>query len=164
MKHKKLGAAALVAATLAIAFLLGSNATAPTTEAHTETHNEVVSTSTATSTSPTPTPKPKPVRDLAHQKEVWLYALEWCESNGNNNAINPKDRDGTPSYGAFQFKPSTFKGYAAKYKMFDSQPLDSLVMNYAMQRAIVARMIDDPTVRWSNEFPACSRKIGLPPR
>lgn len=38
---------------------------------------------------------------LTHQQEVWIYALEFCESRGNTEAINPKDLDGTPSYGAY---------------------------------------------------------------
>jgi len=103
-----------------------------------------------------------------HQRETWISALEWCESGGNNNAVNPKDLDGTPSYYAFQFKPSTFKHFVIKYKMAptDLEDVDyhNLMSIYEYQRNIVRRMIDDPEVRWSQQFPACTKKLGLPPK
>ena len=92
-----------------------------------------------------------------HQREVWLANLEWCESHGIPSAVNPKDNDGTPSFGAFQFKPATFRGYSKKYGLTGS------LMDYESQKAIMLRMLDDKDVRWENEFPACIRKLGLPP-
>ncbi len=92
-----------------------------------------------------------------HQREVWLSVLEWCESQGIPSAVNPKDRDGTPSFGAFQFKPGTFKMYSEKYG------LTGQLMDYGSQRAILGRMLDDKDVKWQNEFPGCTAKIGLPP-
>lgn len=65
----------------------------------------------AVPTVPELTPEQK---DLKHRQEVWISALEWHESRGRNSALNPKDRDGTPSYSNFQWKPSTFIGYAKK--------------------------------------------------
>jgi len=111
-------------------------------------------------------------RDLEHRIETWIASLEWCESRGFNNAVNPMDRDGTPSYGAFQFKPSTFEGYAVKYEMQGPSihpdkyvPLMSDVMNYETQRKILRRMIDDPDVNFYNEFPDCVKnKVGPPPK
>lgn len=106
-----------------------------------------------------------------HAQTVWLHALEWCESRGKESSINPEDRDGTPSYYSFQFKPSTFKSYALKYGLLESSDLntDAKVMkemsNYNTQKAIVTEMLNDPKVKWNNEFPDCTkRKIGLPPR
>ena len=103
-----------------------------------------------------------------HQQEIWVSVLEWCESKGNNTAINPLDRDGTPSYYAFQFKPSTFKGYGIKYGLLreDLEPEDYLnfLSVYAYQREIVNRMLNDPDVNWHQEFPQCVLIHGLPPK
>lgn len=100
---------------------------------------------------------------LTHAQEVWISALEWCESRGKPTAINKVDRDGTPSYYSFQFKPSTFDMFAAKYG------IEGTIDSHAAQRAIVEAMVLDPEItdaEWRDrQFPDCiSRKIGLPPR
>ena len=92
------------------------------------------------------------------QQEIWLSALEWCESNGKHTAINPKDLDGTPSYGAYQFKPSTFDLFSKKYNV------QGELMDRDTQRLIVSQMINDNTVRWEQQFPACTKKLGRPPK
>jgi len=91
-------------------------------------------------------------------QEAWIDKLERCESSGNPKAINPKDTDGTPSYGSFQFKPSTFKMYSKRYGV------EGQLMDRSAQREIVVNMLDDKAVRWRNEFPACVKKLGLPPK
>lgn len=105
--------------------------------------------------------KPK----LTQQQEVWLSALQWCESRGVDSAINPKDRDGTASYGAFQFKPSTYAYFAKRYGLASTTDY----MNAAAQREIVSDMLLDSSVSnaqlRTQQFPDCiSRVIGLPPR
>lgn len=104
------------------------------------------------------TAKDNPDRLSNHQRDIWLANLEWCESRGIPEAINPFDSDGTPSFGAFQFKPSTFKYYQEKYQLAGS------LMDYAAQLDILKRMIDDPEVKFDKEFPACIKKIGFPPK
>lgn len=109
---------------------------------------------------------PKPM--LTHEQEVWLYTLEWCESRGVKTAINPNDKDGTPSYYSFQFKPSTFLNYGAKYGIVSatttSDELPVKLKNYELQKQIVSHMILDKSVDWHQQFPDCVRKFGLPPR
>lgn len=102
---------------------------------------------------------------LQHRRNTWVSALEWCESNGRHDAINENDLDGTPSYGAYQFKPGTFSHYVNKYGIEVKRKKGDLYtfMNYEAQRAIVLRMIDDPAVKWQNEFPWCVKKLGRPP-
>jgi hypothetical protein len=100
--------------------------------------------------------------------EVWLLALEWCESNGDNTAINNIDLDGTPSYYAFQFKPSTFRHYGEKYGVIERGLSDQELMNelklFEKSQATVRGMMTDPSVKWENQFPDCVRKhIGRPP-
>lgn len=107
--------------------------------------------------------------DLIHRQETWISALEWHESRGRNSALNPKDRDGTPSYSNFQWKPSTFIWYAKKYKLIPEEKtvadFPELVKNYELQRNIIRHMINDPDVKWYNEFPDVTKnKIGLPPK
>lgn len=106
-----------------------------------------------------------------HAQNVWLHALEWCESRGKQSAVNPEDRDGTPSYYSFQFKPSTFKAYALRYELLEPSELDTeeelmaQMSVYKNQKAIVTEMLNDPKVRWNNEFPDCTmKKVGLPPK
>lgn len=109
------------------------------------------STETATSTAPT----------LTHEQEVWQYALEWCESQGKASAINPKDRDNTPSYGAYQFKPSTLTYFAKLYGIATST---EGVMDPSVQTKIVEQMIlHRADIDWHQQFPDCVRKLGLPP-
>ena len=105
---------------------------------------------------------------LEHRREVYIHALEWCESRGYNNAINEMDRDGTASYYNFQWKPSTFKYYSVKYKVLSADLEEADYFNwmgdYEMQHSILKKMLDDPKVVWQNEFPDCvNKKVGRPP-
>lgn len=105
-----------------------------------------------------------------HAQNVWLHALEWCESGGNRSSINPKDKDGTPSYYSFQFKPSTFKYLSIKYKILEPSKLDTKeelmveLKNYDNQYNVVASMIQDKSTKWRTQFPGCVAKLGLPPK
>lgn len=98
--------------------------------------------------------------DLERRQATWLSALEWCESRGVETAINKKDRDGTPSYGALQFKPSTYAYFAKVYGLASTTDY----MSAEGQREIVARMIADPSVKWTQQFPDCVKHfVGFPP-
>jgi hypothetical protein len=100
-----------------------------------------------------------PIPTLTHSQEVWMNVLEWCESRGNPNAINPNDRDNTPSYGAFQFKPSTLDYYAEMYGVATTTTMD-----YEVQKAVVTQMIlHRNEINWSQQFPDCVKKFGTPP-
>ena len=104
---------------------------------------------------------------LTHAERTWIAALEWCESRGNPRAINPKDKDGTPSFGAFQFKPETLEWYGQKYKIIatDTPITEEIYMDRDIQVVIVEHMLRDKTVRWQQQFPDCTiRKIGPPPQ
>lgn len=126
---------------------------------------------TATSTTKVSEPEeiklpPKPV--LTHQQEVWRSALEWCESRGVKEAINPKDKDSTPSYYSWQFKPSTFKNLGILYgvlpKETTNEQIPELLKDYQLQKDIVGFMITDKGTKWEQQFPDCvKRKIGRPP-
>ena len=93
-----------------------------------------------------------------HRQKIWLGALEWCESAGVKEAINPNDSDGTPSYHSFQFKPNTFERYIKKYNIKEAP-----ISDYDTQYLIVSQMLNDKSVKWNKEFPACVRKLGYPP-
>lgn len=105
---------------------------------------------------------------LDHQQETWVAALEWCESRGVSTAVNPKDRDGTPSYYSFQFKPGTFQSFGIHYGVIPKgttavQTLE-LMKSYDLQKQIVGYMVLDKKTNWYQQFPDCvKRKIGLPP-
>lgn len=99
----------------------------------------------------------EPVLQQPSAQGIWIYALEWCESHGNPKAINPKDLDNTPSYGAFQFKPRTFSALAKAYG------IKGEFMDPIAQQQIVARMINDKSMNLHVQFPGCTKKIGMPP-
>lgn len=125
----------------------------------------------ATTVNPTQAVESKKVSaydNLTHQQQVWVNALEWCESKGNHGAINPNDVDNTPSYYSFQFKPSTFKYYGEKYDIINTglpqAELNEKLKSHTLQREIVANMLNDRTVNMRQQFPACVRSLGLPKR
>lgn len=118
---------------------------------------------------PQPTPVIEPAQILETEilqvklkvsdaQEAWLGQLINCESAGNPGAINPLDRDGTPSYGLLQFKPSTFHGYRKQYGLEEAELMDP-----EAQKETVRHMMQDPGVNWYQQFPACTRKYGPPP-
>lgn len=96
-----------------------------------------------------------------------IDSLMMCESGGNWQAVNPNDLDNTPSWGLFQFKPTTWRHYVKKYDLFQWTNFDdadwwNTIMNGDLQRIVVERMFIDPQVRLrTTEFPGCSKKLGL---
>lgn len=112
--------------------------------------------------------------DLQKEEQVkqvgdWIYTNAGCESHHNQNAVNPVDLDGTPSYGLHQFKFTTFKGYVKKYNLFGWQSWEEAdwwnnLMAGDTQELVLRHMIADPEVNLSHEFPDCTKKYGLPPR
>jgi hypothetical protein len=105
---------------------------------------------------------------LTHQQLVWSYALEDCESAGNESAINPRDLDGTPSYYSFQFKPSTFLGFGIHYGILATgttpAQLKVAMRDYPTERKLVEAMVHDgKNINWHRQFPDCVRKLGMPP-
>jgi hypothetical protein len=105
---------------------------------------------------------------LTTTQSEWRDDLEMCESGGNSEVINPLDKDGTPSYYAFQFKPGTFRGYGEQYKVIpkglSTEELMEQLKSRQLQSDIVGYMILDPQVNWFTQFPDCVRRLGLPPQ
>ena len=106
---------------------------------------------------------------LTHQQIVWTYSLEWCESRGVESAINPNDRDNTPSYYSFQWKPSTFLYFAKIYKVIPATttPTESskIMRDYTKQRAVIEAMVlDSKHINWHQQFPDCVARLGYPPK
>jgi len=108
---------------------------------------------------------------LSHPQEVWLYALEWCESRGVITSVNPNDKDNTPSYYSHQFKPGTFKSFGEKYGLIEKGKTDEeiklLMKDYDLTIKIMQQMILDKDItahEWRYSlFPGCIKKLGLPP-
>lgn len=96
--------------------------------------------------------KPKPSRGVPRTPQVvqavgdLLDRLASCESGMNPRAYNPKG----PFYGAFQFLMSTWRNLGGT-----GDPRDH---SYAEQKAIAAKI---PVSSWHNQFPHCSRRIGV---
>lgn len=89
--------------------------------------------------------------------DIWIHNLALCESGGRWDALNPRDSDGTPSKGKFQFKDRTFNVLSEKYQI-----ATTTIWNGDEQERIVRRMIEDPDMDLRFQFPACIKKLGLP--
>jgi len=99
------------------------------------------------------------LESLTHNQNVWIRQLIGCESGGRPAAINPKDLDGTPSYGLLEFKPETFYGFAKQYAIQVASFMDP-----NKQVVILTNMIKDhENINWFTQFPACVAKYGQPP-
>jgi hypothetical protein len=106
--------------------------------------------------------------ELPHRQEVWVHALEWCESRAINEAVNENDLDGTPSYYNWQFKPGTFKAMGERYGIIEKGKTNSEIMellkSYELQHKIVNAMVKDAkNINWEQTFPACVARLGRPP-
>lgn len=134
MTRKQLATALTVATAVAIGYVIGATA------------------ATAHSA-----PAQPAQQQISPAQEVWLDALEWQESSASTTIVNPRDSDGTPSYGCLQFKPGTFAEFAKKYGVAGA------LMDCGAQRAIVSRMIESGNVDLSRQFPGSVRRLGLPP-
>lgn len=105
---------------------------------------------------------------VTHAQKVWISALEWCESKGRPEAVNKKDRDGTPSYYSFQFKPDTFRYYGEKYGtqepgLSDKEIQENMQSQEAQQLIVEHMVADQKNIKWEQQFPMCVKKIGRPP-
>ena len=106
---------------------------------------------------------------LSHAQEVYISALEWCESRGVQTAVNPKDRDNTPSYYSWQWKPSTFQEFGIQYGVLPkgttlAQATEAM-KSYNLQLAVISALVlDGRHVDWAQQFPDCTKKLGIPPR
>ena len=107
------------------------------------------------------TSTPETVKDiLTPEQRAYLGALEWCESRGKPGAINPKDSDGTPSFGILQFKPSSYAYFESRYDLATT----TSYMDKDGQEAIVEQMMIRNDVTWTHQFPGCVHKLGTPPQ
>lgn len=106
---------------------------------------------------PATMPVESPKLTYTRSIDEWIYKLGMCESGNNPKALNPKDTDGTPSKGKFQFKDSTFNWLSKKYNIATTS-----IWNADEQEQILRRMIEDDDIDLSRQFPDCVRKLGLP--
>ena len=97
---------------------------------------------------------------LQHKQDLWISALELCESSGNPDVV-VLDINNEYSYGAFQFQKNTFYQYGMKYGLLEKDfPLEetaNIITDYSLQRKIAERMLEDGLANhWFN----CKTKIG----
>ena len=93
-----------------------------------------------------------------------LKDLRSCESTGKDEAINPKDLDGTASYGRYSFKPGTLLEWGKKYHILpDIEPVEimNVIMDGELQERILIPELDKNWQNeswWANQFPNCGAK------
>lgn len=96
-----------------------------------------------------------------HPQQEFIDFLVDCESGGDPKAINPLDRDGTPSWGLLQFKPDTLFYYIRKYnilKDIERQEIMNVIFDGDLQVRVLEEMLPDSEVDWYQEFPTCYRR------
>ena len=96
-------------------------------------------------------------------ENILVDKMAVCESTDNPLAVNLVDRDGTSSFGRFQFKPQTLKYYAEKYNLADISAWEKEdIMNWIydgnFQEQIFRKMLYDKDIIWKQEFPTCFRR------
>jgi hypothetical protein len=101
---------------------------------------------------------------LTHKQELWLFALEWCESRGDTN-IKIIDSNNKFSYGAFQFQMDTFLMYGKKYGILSEEITpemaeNGLIYDYDIQKTIARKMIEDGL---GYHWKICYQKLGKYP-
>lgn len=114
------------------------------------------------STTPPQTIAPQPPQAPQNADlDKYISSLAQCESSGRWKALNPKDLDGTPSKGEFQFKDYSFNYFSEKYDVATTS-----IWNGDEQERIVRFMSQDLTKKqWHNQFPDCTdRVVGYPPQ
>lgn len=103
-------------------------------------------------------------KPLSGSLRKWIDALAVAES-GNRNWIVHEEEDGRRYYGCLQFRESTFRYFAKKFRMVQTaQPGDvmSLIYDCAFQKRLATRMIRENPENWKHWRKTVER-IGLPP-
>ena len=95
---------------------------------------------------------------IAYKKASILVKMEnlaSCESGGNERVINPND-NGSPSYGKYQFKLTTWLVFAGnQYPTKSVLELEGLLLNGRVQDEVVYSMLEKGLFKhWKN----CSLK------
>ena len=93
-----------------------------------------------------------------------LADLRQCESGGNDEAINPEDLDGTPSFSRYQFKPSTLYEWGMRYKILpidlEKAEIMNIIMDGELQEKVLVEAIREygkSSKFWLSQFPGCSK-------
>lgn len=93
--------------------------------------------------------------------DMWLLNLSKCESGNNPEAINPHDH-GSPSYGLFQYKKSTWIMGMRKYNLApnaEDEELMNFIFDRNTQTELTKLILSEPN-GWKHWF-VCGKKIGL---
>jgi len=95
--------------------------------------------------------------DIEKENQIVDF-LSYCESRHNSRAINPKDSDGTASWGRLQFKIGTLKSFGVLYGLLkESDNAWDYRFDSMLQENILRRMIRNK-VNLANQFPACWKR------
>ena len=93
--------------------------------------------------------------------DLMVEKLAYCESTGNPKALNPHDA-GSPSYGLFQYKASTWKTYIRKYNLVEGTDAELMrrIYDADLQRELTKKILEEESGGWQHWY-TCSRKAGL---
>jgi hypothetical protein len=91
-----------------------------------------------------------------------LEKLAFCESRGNENAINPDD-NGSPSYGKYQYKKETWISFLRRYDFFpeaEDEELMNFIFDGNIQDELTRTILMLENKGWKHWY-NCSVKTGI---
>ena len=100
---------------------------------------------------------------LSSAQIIWLAKLMDCESGVSTHALNPSDSNGLASRNILQFQDATFDAFTVKYGIDVTRNDTAQEISEAQVEIVSHWILNQGEVRFESQFPACVRKLGLPP-
>lgn len=104
-----------------------------------------------------------PMHEPTHRQQVYLHALQFCESSGRTD-IKIMDSNNKHSYGGLMFQMSTFLSQGKKYELIAGSTTavqgEKMIYDIELQEAIAHRMLEDGGER---NWYTCTKKLGKYP-
>ena len=98
---------------------------------------------------------------------VWLNKVVELESEGVCDRINPKDSDGLPAFGSFQYKLTTVISLSKKYDVYPDVTPDTaytIAMSCEKSRHLTKVVMQKNPQEFSHWGGRTKREAGYPPK
>lgn len=112
-------------------------------------------------------PVPTPEERYSLAMESWLNKVAELESQNNCDAINPKDSDGLPAFGQYQFKLTTVIALSKKYNVYPNVTPDTaytIAMSCEKSRNLIKTVIEKNPKEFNQWGGRTKREAGFPPK
>lgn len=99
--------------------------------------------------------------------DIWLNKVVELESQGTCDVVNPKDSDGLPAFGSFQYKLSTVISLSKKYNVYSNVTPDTaytIAMSCEKSRHLTKTVMQKNPQEFSQWGGRTKRGAGFPPK